>query len=65
MTFVVGFHHITSTPVSQCLYICARTKRNSSAQVVYLACCAADAAVAMTASTRLAHVTVFTNFAVY
>ena len=36
-------------------------EQNATAQVVYLACCAADAAVAMTASTHLAHVTVFTN----
>ena len=36
-------------------------EQNATTQVVYLACYAAGAAVAMTASTHLAHVTVFTN----
>jgi len=38
MTFVVGSHHSTITPVSQCLYVCARTKRNSTGCLSGLLC---------------------------
>jgi len=51
-----------TAPARLSLNVCISVReQNATTQVVYLACCAAGAAVAMTVSTHLAHVTVFTN----
>jgi len=53
---------LITAPAPLSLNVCISVReQNATAQVVYLTCCVAGAAVAMTASTHLAHVTVFTN----